>query len=74
MFAKKFRVAVIEALPLTVSAGVAEARESDTPESLLARADAALYRAKSAGRNCVYRNDGVLIEPAAASSVVAAPA
>jgi diguanylate cyclase (GGDEF)-like protein len=42
------------ALPLTVSIGVSEWRgdEDDVP-SLLARADAALYQAKEAGRNCV---------------------
>jgi len=38
---------------VTVSFGVAECLESDGPESLLARADAMLYRAKEAGRNRV---------------------
>jgi len=38
---------------MTVSAGVAERRPSDTVHSLLARADAALYRAKRQGRNMV---------------------
>ena len=37
----------------TMSAGVATARARDDSESLIARADAALYRAKHAGRNCV---------------------
>jgi diguanylate cyclase (GGDEF)-like protein len=42
-------------LPLTVSIGVAEARpgEAGRPRDLLARADAALYTAKSRGRNRV---------------------
>lgn len=39
----------------TVSVGLAVARPSDTPETLLARADAALYEAKDAGRNQVRR-------------------
>lgn len=40
-------------LQVTLSLGVAEARSGDSVESLLARADAALYAAKDAGRNCV---------------------
>ena len=38
---------------LTASFGVAGCREDDTAATLLARADAALYRAKKAGRNRV---------------------
>jgi diguanylate cyclase (GGDEF)-like protein len=46
----------IEALPaVTVSVGVATARLSDSLPALLALADAALYRAKLAGRNQVSR-------------------
>jgi diguanylate cyclase (GGDEF)-like protein len=40
-------------LRVTYSAGVAQVRANDAPEDILARADAALYRAKGAGRNCV---------------------
>lgn len=36
---------------VTTSAGVAEILHGDTPESLVARADQALYQAKAAGRN-----------------------
>ena len=37
----------------TISIGVAGLVMGETPEELFARADAALYRAKQAGRNCV---------------------
>lgn len=40
-----------ERVPVTVSCGVAEFRREDTPEQVFNRADAALYRAKEAGRN-----------------------
>ena len=38
-------------IPVTLSGGGAQLREGDTLESLVARADAALYRAKHGGRN-----------------------
>jgi diguanylate cyclase (GGDEF)-like protein len=40
---------------ISVSIGVTEADEFDTPQTLLARADEALYSAKRAGRNRVSR-------------------
>lgn len=42
-----------EPLPLGISVGVATLRAGEPVESLIARADAAMYRAKSAGRNRV---------------------
>lgn len=50
---ERLRAEVEWRLPLTISVGVASACETDTPESLFQRADAALYRAKDNGRNCV---------------------
>lgn len=38
---------------VTASAGVATRRQGERPQEWVARADDALYRAKSAGRNCV---------------------
>jgi diguanylate cyclase (GGDEF)-like protein len=40
---------------VTISAGVVMLRPDETPDSVLARADAALYRAKGCGRNTVTR-------------------
>ncbi len=45
-----------EALPgVTISIGLAEVAPGDTPDSLIARADQALYRAKATGRNSTSR-------------------
>ena len=41
------------AFTMTISIGMADARKSDTEESLLKRADDALYRVKTLGRNSV---------------------
>ncbi len=40
-------------MAVTISAGIAELRPTETPDALLARADEALYAAKEAGRNQV---------------------
>jgi diguanylate cyclase (GGDEF)-like protein len=40
-------------LQITVSAGVAEYRQSEAMNQLIARADISLYKAKNDGRNCV---------------------
>jgi diguanylate cyclase (GGDEF)-like protein len=47
-------------VPLTLSVGLTEAVPGDSPASLLARADKALYAAKHAGRNC---SRTILYEP-----------
>jgi diguanylate cyclase (GGDEF)-like protein len=56
-FAERLRKAVLEANPggvrVTVSIGVALRRPEDNLENVLARADAALYRAKNNGRDQV---------------------
>jgi diguanylate cyclase len=58
-------------IPVTVSIGLASLASGDTGQSWLARADAALYEAKGAGRNCVRvareNATAVLSSPPAAS-------
>ena len=44
-----------QASRVTISLGVAEATAADSLETLIERADAALYRSKLRGRNCVSR-------------------
>jgi len=63
VFAERLRARAEQMLPVTFSGGVAVAMEGDSSETLMARADAALYRAKTVGRNCVCRHTGSLIEP-----------
>ena len=64
-FAQRVRTTIESTLSLTISGGVAMAAEGDNAQSLLSRADAALYGAKAAGRNCVFRHTGADIEPIA---------
>jgi diguanylate cyclase (GGDEF)-like protein len=62
VFANRLRERTEASLPLTVSGGVAAATDGDTAETLLARADAALYGAKAAGRNRVFFHNGIRIQ------------
>jgi diguanylate cyclase (GGDEF)-like protein len=57
-------LAISPNLTVTMSAGVATIRQGDTADSLLARADEALYRAKDAGRNCVVAESPGVPSPA----------
>ncbi|MDY0168441.1 MAG: GGDEF domain-containing protein [Thermoguttaceae bacterium] len=50
-------------LRVTASLGVAQVFQGETVSHLIDRADAALYAAKEAGRNCVYWHDGTNIHP-----------
>jgi diguanylate cyclase (GGDEF)-like protein len=51
-------------LAVTASAGLATIQPEEQPEHLIHRADAALYAAKSAGRNCAFLHDGTTCQPA----------
>jgi len=62
VFANRVRRLTAEALPVTVSIGIAEAGDDDVMSSLLSKADTALYSAKAAGKNRVFRHTGRQIE------------
>ncbi|HEX4413661.1 MAG TPA: GGDEF domain-containing protein [Lacipirellulaceae bacterium] len=51
-------------IAITMSGGLATIQPNEQVESLIQRADAALYAAKSAGRNCSFAHDGVNCCPA----------
>jgi diguanylate cyclase (GGDEF)-like protein len=46
-------------IAVTVSAGIATIQPDERVEALIQRADAALYAAKAAGRNCAFAHDGL---------------
>jgi diguanylate cyclase (GGDEF)-like protein len=61
VFAERLRGLVEQKLLVTVSGGIAEALPEDTSQSVLSRADSALYSAKAAGRNAVFQHCGKTI-------------
>jgi len=69
IFADRMRCVVESSLGVTISGGVSMAVESDDPHTLLSRADAALYSAKSSGRNRVFQHTGIEIEPISSQAV-----
>lgn len=66
-FAERLRLSIMNGsfttdagpLSITVSIGVTEANAAETLQTLIERADGALYNAKHAGRNCVMVNETV---------------
>ena len=52
---------------VTISAGVATTKAGDTPQSLLQRADTALYLAKAKGRNRVINAEEPVVPPSVAA-------
>lgn len=62
-FAERMRTTIERLSPVTISCGVAEALPSDDAATWLARADAALYSAKTAGRNQVFQHTGSTVGP-----------
>jgi diguanylate cyclase (GGDEF)-like protein len=54
-------------IPVTITIGVARVKSADTIDAAIARADAALYRGKAAGRDCVVADGDAAGLPAATS-------
>jgi diguanylate cyclase (GGDEF)-like protein len=54
-------------LRVTLSGGLATIQTGETAESLIGRADEALYAAKTAGRNRIYMHNGVACRPIVAN-------
>jgi predicted signal transduction protein with EAL and GGDEF domain len=50
---------------VTVSVGLAEIMPEETADDLVRRADAGLYAAKKAGRDCTFYHNGTNCEPIA---------
>jgi len=69
-FGNRVREIVAKTLPVTISGGVTQAIDGDSSESIIGRADAALYEAKTNGRNAVCRHDGEQIESVLEQAVV----
>ena len=65
---------LLEQQPVTISVGVAEVKENDTPATWISRADEALYRAKQEGRNRRVLWSGAEVPAVGAGMVPSEPA
>jgi diguanylate cyclase len=63
LLGERLRAEIQQRMPFTVSVGLATANRSETAESLFHRADEALYRAKTEGRNRICCHQGETDEP-----------
>lgn len=73
MFGRRLRASLADEAGLVVSCGMAQSRLGDTPKSLLARADSALYSAKASGVGLQFLHTGTAIKADAGDDVPAAP-
>lgn len=73
VFGQRLRKNISDKLDLSISVGVAEARDGDTMKSLLSRTDSALYSAKAGGGNAVFQHTGRHIEMARPLKKVSLP-
>ncbi len=58
IFGDRLRHKVDQRLPISISCGLATVADGDIPQTILSRADSALYSAKAAGHNCVFQHSG----------------
>lgn len=63
IFGDRIRRLFEDEMKVTLSGGIAEANQTDTPQTILSRADSALYSAKANGRNCLFYHTGTMIRP-----------
>ena len=73
-FADRLRGDIEAMAEITISAGVATAGIEDDADSLMVRADTALYAAKTAGRNTVFHHDGTSVIAHAKQPALPCPA
>jgi diguanylate cyclase len=69
-FMDRLRWNIKDKMSVTISGGVAAAVSGDNQEILLARADAALYKSKTSGRNCIHQHEGTKIVQVATEDIV----
>ncbi|MCE9605354.1 MAG: GGDEF domain-containing protein [Planctomycetia bacterium] len=64
VFVERMRQKIEKLLSVTVSGGATAAiGDGETSDAILVRADAAMYAAKQAGRNCTFFHDGLKVVP-----------
>jgi diguanylate cyclase (GGDEF)-like protein len=67
IFVERIRKAIPEMIQVTVSVGITTVLAGDDAKIILARADAAMYAAKAAGRNVAFQHDGSGVQPCRAN-------
>ena len=63
VFGRRLRKSLAERAGVTASVGLAQSGRGDSPQTLLGRADSALYSAKAAGPGSQYLHTGTAIRP-----------
>lgn len=63
IFSQRLLETADKELGLFVFGGIVEVKAGDSPETLLSRADSALYSARSDGQSCLYQHTGTAIRP-----------
>lgn len=69
IFAERLLIQVAREMSMSISCGIANARENDDSKSLLSRADSAFYSAKAAGAGRIFVHSGGHIREHGAASL-----